>query len=740
MSPAVTRATAASAQQQQPLTTDDQTSAAASREPFVPKRKPSKPAPYAYLVTEASNSVDSLPIRAPSNKPDGLAATLIVPARPASALETASCTAPFSPAHQQPTRTSHISHPAPARTVRSASRNLAPIATHTVTASAPVSAATTPRLRAEPAFARNPFALEEPASRPRSLTPSLMAGRSAAAQPAAPSTPRIKAAVSADVAARIRSPRKHASVSALRATAASELRQPISSRPALVQSQTQLTRDAESLAEAYAHSSSTWQTSGDTSNDGEHAGDSSFVYDADADTHAEAGGHETVQVHVRLRPPKRGEECAWVANPYSGTVALEASIASGRTQSANLGPFTFDGIQTGSANRPVYISVARPLVRAALDGYDAVVFAYGQTASGKTFTLSGDERGQEAGIIPRAVRDIFRGIQQSSARREYLLRASYLEIWNEVVKDLLEPSNVPQVRDDKRRRGGKGTTVQPLREEIVTMGASAYARPVSPVKRSSAVVASYVFGFDDPPHILAEKLFLANRKIEALSRKLASRPSLPSSSEAQVELVARQQQQIRELEAVCEAQAQDAPPKIREDVEREFAARLAELEHKLEEKDSFIAEIQAESDRLRRANAQLMELAHQQTRDMVENLASPQRKPSPLKTADTNARRRPLDSPTKSRPRPMSLFNPTSSELASAFALDTETKKSTPPAAHNRRSISNDYTLLKLGTQHIEHEIDQRSATIPASETFAALPGQSLAALVKASVEPTIEE
>ncbi len=873
-----------------------------------------------------------------------------------------------------------------------------------------------------------------------------MAGRSAAAQPAAPSTPRIKAAVSADVAARIRSPRKHASVSALRATAASEQRQPISSRSALAQAQTQLARDAESLAEAHAHSSSTWQTGGDTSNDGEHAGDSSFVYDADADAPAQAGGQETVQVHVRLRPPKRGEECAWVANPYSGTVALEASIASGRTQSANLGPFTFDGIQTGSANRPVYISVARPLVRAALDGYDAVVFAYGQTASGKTFTLSGDERGQEAGIIPRAVRDIFRGIQQSSARREYLLRASYLEIWNEVVKDLLEPSNVPQVRDDKRRRGGKGTTVQPLREEIVTSpaqvrellargqanrhvgatdwnerssrshtcfkmtieswerdtasspasgegasklgkkvtvselclidlagsekyvsqgsdrraegahinkslltlgkviyalsekgttaaaagthipyrdskltrilqnslsgnarvavvctinpnpsavdeslstlnfakrikkvglharrnevdgsmgglgaeaqalilryqteadalrkmvqelerqgaaqvqevaavdderirelqerldvigslvvrggrahdgepstigtdsgdeqddepgqlrtpsgsstlstarsaglstpatsrsasqsscttaGASAYARPVSPVKRSSAVVASYVFGFDDPPHILAEKLFLANRKIEALSRKLASRPSLPSSSEAQVELVARQQQQIRELEAVCEAQAQDAPPKIREDVEREFAARLAELERKLEEKDSFIAEIQAESDRLRRANAQLMELAHQQTRDMVENLASPQRKPSPLKTADTNARRRPLDSPTKSRPRPMSLFNPTSSELAGAFAVDTETKKSTPPAAHNRRSISNDYTLLKLGTQHIEHEIDQRSATIPASETFAALPGQSLAALVKASVGPTIEE
>ncbi len=211
--------------------------------------------------------------------------------------------------------------------------------------------------------------------------------------------------------------------------------------------------------EAYAHSSSTWQDHTESRKDeGEQTGDSSFVYDG-LDDHmhsSEATGSETVQVHVRLRPPKRGEECAWVANPYSGTVALEAVIANSRTQSANLGPFTFDGIQTGSANRPVYVSVARPLVRAALDGYDAVVFAYGQTASGKTFTLSGDEKGQEAGIIPRAVRDIFRGIQQSSARREYLLRASYLEIWNEVVKDLLEPSNVPQVRmisDDVEARG-----------------------------------------------------------------------------------------------------------------------------------------------------------------------------------------------------------------------------------------------------------------------------------------------
>jgi centromeric protein E len=55
--------------------------------------------------------------------------------------------------------------------------------------------------------------------------------------------------------------------------------------------------------------------------------------------------------------------------------------------------FTFDGILTGSENRPVYNAVARSHVCAAMDGYNAVVFAYGQTASGKTFTLVRRMRG-----------------------------------------------------------------------------------------------------------------------------------------------------------------------------------------------------------------------------------------------------------------------------------------------------------------------------------------------------------
>jgi centromeric protein E len=177
---------------------------------------------------------------------------------------------------------------------------------------------------------------------------------------------------------------------------------------------------------------------------------------------------------LRLRPPRATEKCAWVPSPLTAALSLEASLAAARVQPGAALPFAFDGLHTGSSNRPVYVAVARPLVRAALSGYDAVIFAYGQTASGKTFTLSGDDAGREPGIIPRAVRDVFRGIRQSESTREWLLRASYLEIHNEVVKDLLCPESVPQIRQDSKK-GGRGTFVAPLHEEVVTTQAAVRA-------------------------------------------------------------------------------------------------------------------------------------------------------------------------------------------------------------------------------------------------------------------------
>jgi hypothetical protein len=74
------------------------------------------------------------------------------------------------------------------------------------------------------------------------------------------------------------------------------------------------------------------------------------------------------------------------------------------------------------------------------------IFAYGQTSSGKTHTMKGDGK-SEFGIIPFAIADIFAHIENTTSR-EFLLRCSYMEIYNEVIADLLvrEARTEPHVR------------------------------------------------------------------------------------------------------------------------------------------------------------------------------------------------------------------------------------------------------------------------------------------------------
>ncbi|KAJ3059356.1 hypothetical protein HK102_010039, partial [Quaeritorhiza haematococci] len=97
-----------------------------------------------------------------------------------------------------------------------------------------------------------------------------------------------------------------------------------------------------------------------------------------------------------------------------------------------------------------------------MEGINGTVFAYGQTASGKTYSMMGVE--QQPGVIPQAIDDVFAFIRES-ADREYLLRVSYLEIYNESIKDLLAPEVTDlRIHEDRKR----GIYVSPLKEEIVT--------------------------------------------------------------------------------------------------------------------------------------------------------------------------------------------------------------------------------------------------------------------------------
>ncbi|KAG5640776.1 hypothetical protein DXG03_007236 [Asterophora parasitica] len=169
------------------------------------------------------------------------------------------------------------------------------------------------------------------------------------------------------------------------------------------------------------------------------------------------GKEDKVMVSIRIRPTDG--KSAWTAS--ANTLKLDPTYTKTAAQS-----FNFDSILTGTPNKPIYSTVARSHVHAAMEGFNAVIFAYGQTASGKTFTLTGDDA--EPGIIPRAMRDVF-GFIRRTPEREYLLRCSYLEIYNESIHDLLAPPS-SAAKNPVQIQGGLGSEVvlTPLREEVVT--------------------------------------------------------------------------------------------------------------------------------------------------------------------------------------------------------------------------------------------------------------------------------
>ncbi|KAF7298939.1 Kinesin-like protein [Mycena indigotica] len=187
--------------------------------------------------------------------------------------------------------------------------------------------------------------------------------------------------------------------------------------------------------------------------------------DAEAVAPLEQVAVDKVMVSVRVRPKTNSHSHSAWSVPDDNTI--HPSSAASPTPPTASQKFTFDKVHTAHSTSALYASSARPQVHAFMGGYNAVVFAYGQTASGKTYTLSGTP--EEPGIIPRALRDIFAFIR-ATPEREYLLRCSYLEIYNETIYDLLAPAaGAGQAKGVEIQGGGGGEVVlSGLREEVVT--------------------------------------------------------------------------------------------------------------------------------------------------------------------------------------------------------------------------------------------------------------------------------
>lgn len=127
--------------------------------------------------------------------------------------------------------------------------------------------------------------------------------------------------------------------------------------------------------------------------------------------------------------------------------------------------FTFDQVHPpATTQHAMFVSTAQPLISRFVEGFNCTILAYGQTSSGKTFTMTGidlDADPMDAhngmGIIPRAVSTIFARCRELKEERggawNYSIKGSYIELYNEDLIDLLADTTGKrevQIREDKQ--------------------------------------------------------------------------------------------------------------------------------------------------------------------------------------------------------------------------------------------------------------------------------------------------
>ncbi|KAF5281686.1 hypothetical protein FQA39_LY17707 [Lamprigera yunnana] len=150
---------------------------------------------------------------------------------------------------------------------------------------------------------------------------------------------------------------------------------------------------------------------------------------------------ENVKVIVRCRPMNKREielKCKSIIQMQNCMVEI---------WDPNEGPafpkqFTFDSVyDQKSCTENIYNDICYPLIESVLEGYNSTIFVYGQTGCGKSFSMEGSKspNSPEKGIISRAFEHIFEAISVTSGVK-YLALVSYLEIYNEQIRDLLLPN------------------------------------------------------------------------------------------------------------------------------------------------------------------------------------------------------------------------------------------------------------------------------------------------------------
>jgi len=163
-------------------------------------------------------------------------------------------------------------------------------------------------------------------------------------------------------------------------------------------------------------------------------------------------GSISVRVAVRVRPllPKElaaGESSCIQCDTFKNNVLVGLDKS-----------FTFDKVfDTDTKQQEIFDTCVKNLVLGSFAGYNSTVLAYGQTGSGKTFTMGTDvalaSSKDQQGIIPRVIQTLFSEVEKRKANTEFIIKVSFIEIYNEEIRDLLDPQGQSKIIIRELTRG-----------------------------------------------------------------------------------------------------------------------------------------------------------------------------------------------------------------------------------------------------------------------------------------------
>ncbi|RWW76135.1 hypothetical protein BHE74_00015801 [Ensete ventricosum] len=175
-----------------------------------------------------------------------------------------------------------------------------------------------------------------------------------------------------------------------------------------------------------------------------------------------------ILVFVRLRPMAKKEKdagsrcCVKIVNRkdvYLTEFASETDYL--RLKRVRGRHFCFDSsFPDSTPQQEVYATTTADLVEGVLQGRNGSVFCYGATGAGKTYTMLGTV--ENPGVMVLAIKDLFSKIRQRSYDGDHSVQLSYLEVYNETVRDLLSPGRPLVLREDKQQ-GNLNRTTEPTR-------------------------------------------------------------------------------------------------------------------------------------------------------------------------------------------------------------------------------------------------------------------------------------